>query len=328
LRVGAALAIAVLVPLVLVEGILRKLAPEKHGGVATDAIAVLYVGFALAFVGVAHGMTKPLLVDEAARLDSAGYERTANLTYFLAGGQTREHAYVPPVVAKGPVAPAAPLPPVALKAGDGKERTPAQIFTEFAPSVVTITVKSAMGEGGGTGFVIDAGGTIGTNYHVIDGAKEIGVKLMDGTVATDVEILAESQTLDLALIHVKTPAPLPPVVLGDSDKVTVGERAVSIGNPLGLDHTLTDGLVSSRRVMEGRKMIQMSTPVSPGNSGGPLFDSRGEVIGISTAIFHGGSLLAQNLNLAVPIDDLKSMLHDTYPNRHKPGDAMSRGGSW
>ncbi len=327
LRVGAAIAIAVIVPLVLVELILRRLAPERHDGVATDVLAIAYVGFALAFVGVAHAYTKPMLVDEGHRLDAAGYERLAGIAYTLAGGQIAEKPYVPPV-AKAPATPPPAAAPVALKAGDGKERTPAQIFTEFAPSVVTITVKSVMGEGGGTGFVIDAGGTIGTNYHVIDGAKEIGVKLMDGTVATDVEILAESQTLDLALIHVKTPAPLPPVVLGDSDKVTVGERAVSIGNPLGLDHTLTDGLVSSRRVMEGRKMIQMSTPVSPGNSGGPLFDSRGEVIGISTAIYHGGSPLAQNLNLAVPIDDLKAMLHDTYPNRHKPGDAMSHGGSW
>jgi S1-C subfamily serine protease len=142
-------------------------------------------------------------------------------------------------------------------------------------------------------------------------------------VVEQIEILVTNQTQDLALLHVKAGKPLPPVMLGDSDKITVGERAVSIGNPLGLDHTLTDGLVSARRVIEGRKMIQMSTPVSPGNSGGPLFNSRGEVIGLTTAIYAGGSPLAQNLNLAMPINDLKAMLESEYPGRHKPGASIT-----
>ena len=142
---------------------------------------------------------------------------------------------------------------------------------------------------------------------------------MDGTVLDEVEVLVTDEVHDLALIKVKPKTPLPTVWLGDSDKITVGERAVSIGNPLGLDHTLTDGLVSARRVIQGRKMIQMSVPVSPGNSGGPLFNSRGEVIGVSTAIYSGGSPLAQNLNLAMPINDLKTLIKSEYPGRHKPG---------
>src|SRR5262249_36228492 len=240
--------------------------------------------------------------------------------YFLAGSDVVPAAPAP-VAVKEPDKPAAKDKPAEpkpeMRAGDGKERTPAQIFTEFAPSVVTISVKGHMGEGGGTGFLIDTSGTLATNYHVIDHAAEIKVKLMDGTIADEVEILAENQQGDLALLRIKTAKPRAPVVLGDSDKVTVGERAVSIGNPLGLEHTLTDGLSSARRVIEGRKMIQMSTPVSPGNSGGPLFNSRGEVIGVSSAVFHGGSPFAQNLNLAVPIADLRAMIRADYPGRHK-----------
>jgi S1-C subfamily serine protease len=284
------------------------------------------MAFAVAFVGVAHGSTQPLLVAEGERLASSGRGWTSEIAYLLAGERgdaARTPTSQPTAVAADKTAKPEPLAPAQLRAGDGKERTPAQIFNEFAPSVVTITVKGALGEGGGTGFVIDAGGTIGTNYHVIEHAEDIEVKLMDGTVLETVEVLVSNEAQDLALLHVKAGKPLPPVVLGDSDKITVGERAVSIGNPLGLDHTLTDGLVSARRVISGRKMIQMSTPVSPGNSGGPLFNSRGEVIGVSTAIYAGGSPLAQNLNLAMPINDLKAMIKRDYPGRHKPGAGIT-----
>jgi S1-C subfamily serine protease len=313
----------------------------------SDVMALVYMAFALAFVGLAHGMSGPLLAREAARLQESGRTWTSKLAYALAG-DTRVDAATgetPPTK----IASATPDPkldtksdakdakrdatgsgsamtvvPETAKAGDGKERTPAQIFTEFAPAVVTVTIKhDLLGEGGGTGFVIDADGTIGTNYHVIERAANVSVKLMDGTVLDEVEILITDEEKDLALIKVKPKAPLPTVWLGDSDKITVGERAVSIGNPLGLDHTLTDGLVSARRVIQGRKMIQMSVPVSPGNSGGPLFNSRGEVIGVSTAIYSGGSPLAQNLNLAMPINDLKALIKADYPARRKPGATSS-----
>jgi S1-C subfamily serine protease len=237
----------------------------------------------------------------------------------------------PPEPEPGSGAKVAEARPEQPRRGDGKERTPAQIFNEFAPSVVTITIKGRMGEGGGTGFVLDTAGTIGTNYHVIQHATELKVKLMDGTIADEVEVLAENAPLDLALLRIKTGKPLSPVVLGDSDKIAVGERAVSIGNPLGLEHTLTDGLISARRVMEGKKMIQMSTPLSPGNSGGPLFNARGEVIGVSSATYHGGGFghsLAQNLNLAMPINDLRAMIRTDYPGRHKVGEPSAKGGRW
>lgn len=352
-RAGIALGVGLLVPLIVAEIALARFAPDKRRGVTSDVLAVMYVGFALVFVGLMHAPSRPLLQKEGDRLAHAGWNRTAKLAWALAGGRA---AYVAPT--DTPNAPKvatkdADKKPEAsenadkaekdkvdkdkadkakteLRAGDGKERTPSQLFTEFAPSVVTISVKGPMGEGGGTGFLLDTAGTIGTNYHVINNATEVKVKLMDGTVIEELEILAENEPGDLALLRIKTDHALSPVVLGDSDKITVGERAVSIGNPLGLEHTLTDGLISARRVIQGRKMIQMSTPVSPGNSGGPVFNSRGEVVGVTTAIYLGGSLLAQNLNLATPINDLRAMLRDDYPGKHKVGEegSSTNGGRW
>jgi S1-C subfamily serine protease len=150
---------------------------------------------------------------------------------------------------------------------------------------------------------------------------------MDGTRVDDVELLAEDATVDLALLRVRTRARLTPVVLGDSDRLVVGERAISIGNPLGLEHTLTDGLISARRVWQGRPMIQMSVPVSPGNSGGPLFNMRGEVVGITTAQL-GAYGRGQNLNLAVPVNVLRQMIRTEYPARRRLGDGRSAPNTW
>jgi serine protease Do len=340
-RLGIALVLGLLVPLVVAEIALARFAPDKRRGVTSDVMAMMYAAFALVFVGLLHGPSRPLLQKEGDRLAQSGWTRTAKLAWVLAGGRSAyADAPAPTVAVKKDEKPTEKVEKKddkpkeekksEMRAGDGKERTPSQLFTEFAPSVVTISVKGPMGEGGGTGFIVDTSGTIATNYHVIQNATELKVKHMDGTVISELEILAENEPNDLALLRVKTDKALAPVALGDSDKITVGERAVSIGNPLGLEHTLTDGLVSARRVMQGRKMIQMSTPVSPGNSGGPVFNSKGEVIGVTTAIYLGGSPLAQNLNLAMPINDLRAMIKDDYPGRHKVGESSGsgNGGRW
>jgi serine protease Do len=330
-RAAIAIVVALLVPALLADRALARLSPDRMSGVTSDVIALTYMGFVVAFVVAGHSATRPLLQIEGARLAESGRDWTSRLAYTLAGDN---HPRAPTRVEQASVATA---PAAAqrsdkpsgdgLRKPDAKERTPAQIFNEFAPSVVTINVVTPMGDGGGTGFVVDNKGTIGTNHHVIEQATEITVKLMDGTVIKDVEILTVNEPQDLALLRVNV-AKLPPaVMLGDSDKVMVGERAVSIGNPLGLEHTLTDGVLSARRVIQGRKMIQMSTPVSPGNSGGPLFNSRGEVIGVSTAIYAGGSPFAQNLNLAMPINELKTMIKSEYLGRHKAG-AGARSERW
>ena len=163
-----------------------------------------------------------------------------------------------------------------------------------------------------------------TNSHVIHGATAIQVKLKDGTWVKKVDLLEEDEDRDLALLQIKTDKPLKLLRLGDSDKITVGEKVISIGNPLGLDYTLTDGLISARRVYQGKKWIQMSAPVSPGNSGGPLFDMHGQVIGITTRVV--AWFRAQNLNLAVPINELKKMLKSSYPKRRSIG--AENPGTW
>jgi serine protease Do len=174
--------------------------------------------------------------------------------------------------------------------------------------------------GSGTGFVIDRAGTTVTNHHVIAAGPKVSVKFIDGATYEDITMLADDPANDLALLRVtlaKPKAGKPPVFeplkLGDSDAVVVGERAISIGNPLGLDHTLTDGLVSARRMYEGKAWIQMSVPVSPGNSGGPLFNMRGEVIGVTTAQIGGVLGRAQNLNIAVPVKVLAAHVQSNYP---------------
>jgi hypothetical protein len=211
----------------------------------------------------------------------------------------------------------------------GQEISPAELFKTWAPSVVTIAVqKGLVGEGGGTGFFIGSDGTLVTNHHVIDSVDDVRVKLMDGSWAEEVELLTQDADADIAILRISPAPAVDPVVLGDSDKVEVGERAISIGNPLGLEHTLTDGLISARRTLRGRRMIQMSTPISPGNSGGPLFNLRGEVIGVSTATMSGGFGGGQNLNLAMPINTVKEMIKDDYPARKRVGGGNPGAGRW
>lgn len=204
--------------------------------------------------------------------------------------------------------------------------TPAELFRKTSPGVVTISVrgKSPYDEGSGTGFFIDNDGTIATNQHVIRNARSVGVKLIGSEYPGghrwihEVELLSEDREVDLALLRVPPPPEIEPLHLGDSDAATVGERVICIGNPLGLEHTLSDGLISARRVHRGRRWVQMTAPISPGNSGGPVISMRGEVIAIATAtinrVFGAG---AQNLNLAVPVNVLKSMIRDDYPERRQ-----------
>lgn len=216
--------------------------------------------------------------------------------------------------------------------GASLEKTPAELFKLLAPTVVTIFAKAGADmQGSGTGFMIDESGTIATNHHVIAGAQQLRIKFHNGAIFDSIELLVDDGALDLALLRIDPkkysdagPEPeFSSVKLGDSDKVVVGERAISIGNPLGLEHTLTDGLISSRRVYEGRHWIQMSVPVSPGNSGGPLFNMRGEVIGVTTAQIGSGFGRAQNLNLAVPVNELRKLIRSEYPQKRKFGESAS-----
>lgn len=161
--------------------------------------------------------------------------------------------------------------------------------------------------GTGTGFLIDPDGSILTNHHVIEGAERLTVKLADGrTLRAD--IIGSDPDTDIALIKVAGPGPFPHAVLGDSAKLRVGEWVCAIGNPLAYEHTVTVGVVS----FIGRKLfdpsldnyIQTDAAISFGNSGGPLINSRGQVIGINSAV----SRQASNIGFAVPINQARSVL--------------------
>jgi serine protease Do len=162
----------------------------------------------------------------------------------------------------------------------------------------------------GTGFIIDQAGYILTNNHVVAQTDQISVRLEDQKEFTTT-IVGRDPMTDLALIRIKTDAPLNPLPLGDSDLVEVGDWVVAIGNPFGLGNTVTAGIVSAkyRQIGAGpyENFIQTDTPINPGNSGGPLLNMAGEVIGINTAIFSesGGSV---GIGFAIPINMARDLL--------------------
>lgn len=190
--------------------------------------------------------------------------------------------------------------------GPRKVLRPAEIVQRSKPAIVRIEVRAPQGEGAGTGFVLTADGRVATNLHVIGGATEIDVILLDGTRLQVHEIAATDPGRDLAVLNVKPPRPLPTVPLGDSSSIQAGDPVVAISNPLGvLDYTVSDGLISSvRKVSEELTILQISAPISQGSSGGPLFNQYGEVIGVATFISGTG----QNLNFGIPSDYLRPLL--------------------
>lgn len=194
-----------------------------------------------------------------------------------------------------------------------KTMTVAELVRTVKPAVVYVATFDAKGqqEGLGSGFVVDASGIIVTNLHVIQGAKALSVKMADGEMYDKVEIVDYDARRDIAVLKVKPYGKLPTVTLGDSDRVEIGEEAVAVGNPKGMEHTVTSGLISAMRQDEGYKLIQISVPISPGSSGGPLFDRQGRVIGITTAQLRGEGV--QNLNFAVPINYAKPLIDPKAP---------------
>ncbi len=158
----------------------------------------------------------------------------------------------------------------------------------------------------GSGFIISADGYILTNNHVVDMARDIKVALADGRVLEG-KLIGKSKEIDIALIKVDANN-LPAVTLGDSDALDVGDWVLAIGNPFGLSHTVTAGIVSAKGRVIGvgpyDDLIQTDAAINPGNSGGPLFNTNGEVVGINTVIIAQG----QNLGFAIPISMVKGVL--------------------
>jgi S1-C subfamily serine protease len=186
-------------------------------------------------------------------------------------------------------------------------KIPSQILDENRSSIAVIVAAGNTSLKLGTGFFVRSAGLLLTNFHVVEGTDVVGVK----TPGSDEVVLAEKATgfdldNDLVLLEVEAKG-AKPVVLGNSDRARVGEQVVVIGNPAGLEQSVSNGLLSGIRELDGRKLFQISAPISEGSSGSPVFNSRGEVIAIVVSSLESG----QNLNFAVPINYAKPLLSRT-----------------
>jgi len=232
---------------------------------------------------------------------------------------------------------AAPLTaPVADRSGDGGDTNVVnRIYREDGEGVAFIESQvparespssSPFGgpqpEGGGaatgSGFVIDTEGHLLTNNHVVEGAEEIQVKLGSSETTYEATVVGTDPATDLALLDVQAPADqLHPLTLGRSADMEVGDPVVAIGNPFGLDRTVTSGIVSAlQRQIEApdgfsiTDVIQTDAAINPGNSGGPLINADGEVIGINSQIATGGGGGGNvGIGFAIPIDTVRSEIH-------------------
>jgi len=186
-------------------------------------------------------------------------------------------------------------------------KTIPEIIKNVKNSIVIIHTKNKKEgiSGEGTGFIISKEGIIATNYHVLAGAYNAEVKLADGRKYNKISLVTANSDKDIAVIKIDARG-LPVLALGDSEKVAVGEEVVTIGNPLGLEMTTSTGIISALREERGSKYIQITAPVSPGSSGGPLLNKKGSVIGIVTS--QVPPIFGQNLNFAIPINYLIDLL--------------------
>jgi S1-C subfamily serine protease len=212
-----------------------------------------------------------------------------------------------------------------LTSNSNSESSVPDLYDSVRPSVVRVTsisaTRSAFGtqqsEGLGSGIILDNNGDILTNYHVVQGASQLQVTLGDQSSA-DATVVGTDPAGDLAVIKANFPSgvTLSPATLGDSDKIRVGESVIAIGNPFGLDGTVTEGIVSGmdRTLPEQqnrplRELIQTDAAINPGNSGGPLVDLNGDVIGINTAIENpSGTGTFSGIGYAIPVNVAKQEL--------------------
>ena len=229
-----------------------------------------------------------------------------------------------------------------LNTNNGQPMTPEQLYAANLASCVGITVNTTVNIFGqtstsaasGSGFVLSQDGYIATNYHVIESAAKdesvtIQVSFADGK-KYDAKLIGGEKDNDVAVLKIEASG-LTPATLGDSSKLVVGESVYAIGNPLGeLTYSLTDGLVSAldRLITTGDNgssatlnVLQTNCAINPGNSGGPLFDSYGNVIGITTAKYTQSSsgVSAEGLGFALPINDVKNILADLISHGYVTG---------
>lgn len=208
----------------------------------------------------------------------------------------------------------------------------ADVASAVSPSVVVVTTEQIVTDnyfwggqqvlsGAGSGVVLTTDGYIVTNYHVVEGAQQVTVTLHDDSTYT-ATVVGSDQQSDIALLKIEADG-LTPAVLGDSDNVQVGEVVIAVGNPMGtLGGTVTDGIVSALNrdiTVEGNQMtlMQTSAAISPGNSGGGLFNTNGELIGIVNAKYSDKE--AEGLGFAIPVNTMKTVVQDLLENGYVTG---------
>ena len=198
------------------------------------------------------------------------------------------------------------------------------VYKRTLPSVVNVTSSQLAFDffygvvpqsGQGSGFILSKDGRILTNYHVIENAQKVEVTLSDKH-KYPAQVILQDKSHDLALLQIMGAKDLTPAVLSESKDLQVGQNVFAIGNPFGLNGTMTTGIISSiRSVREPggatiENALQTDAAINPGNSGGPLLNSRGEVIGMNTLIATGGAEQSSGIGFAIPVDTIKAVLSD------------------
>jgi S1-C subfamily serine protease len=196
--------------------------------------------------------------------------------------------------------------------------TAGAIYKQALPSVVSIEAYNDKGEAEweGTGFIVATDGKLLTNYHVIRNSKQATVRLSNGDAYDTVEVMDVDERKDIALLKIKA-VDLPALRVGVSSASQIGDPVYSVSNALGLGpNSLSEGIISGQRQRNGYRVLQVTAPISHGSSGGPLFNAKGEVIGITTFFLEEG----QSLNFAVPIDYARGML--ASPSTARPLESV------
>src|SRR5262245_26590764 len=203
------------------------------------------------------------------------------------------------------------LIPAAVLARNQSLKSPSDSAREQSKAVVIIEALDERGSviGQGSGFIVTPQGAIVTNLHVVQGAASLRVKLPGGDAYKTSDLVDVDDAKDLAIVKVKG-FKLPVVTLGDSDRSETGEAVVAISSPEGLVNSISTGVISGVRRFDTHRVFQISAPISQGSSGGALFNSSGEVIGVITSLLKSG----QNINFAVPINYARGMIGD-QPSR-------------
>lgn len=196
----------------------------------------------------------------------------------------------------------------------GQMNAPAAEVSDLVKQIGQAVVQVSTPEGLGSGFFINADGYLITNFHVIEGETEISVevyRLIDGQLEREtykqVRIIAINKFHDLALLHIedKTAPKFKYVSLGSSDALSVGDSVFAIGSPMGLERTVTQGIISTKtRELEGELYLQTTAQINPGNSGGPLFNLAGQVVGVTNMKITSG----EGLGFAIPVELVKNFL--------------------